>query len=123
MLVQFAAKTPERETHLGRVPAGLLIPMGRPRALQKFHKYRCCEPWHAQMMRIQMMCEQRACRSLGTLLGVPQGWALALLHSPVAHVTAATESPALGLGQKTPYSDVFFSAHRAPQKVGAFNPI
>ena len=43
-LIQFAAETPERETHLGRVPTGLLGPMRRPRALQEFHKCRCCEP-------------------------------------------------------------------------------
>ena len=43
-LIQFAAKTPERQTRLGRVPAGLLVPMRRPRALQEFRKCRCCEP-------------------------------------------------------------------------------
>lgn len=70
-----------------------------------------------------MMCEQQACCSLGTLLGTPQGWALALLHSPVAHMTAFTQSPPCIWDRKLLTESCPSTLTELPQRVDAFNPI
>ena len=59
----------------------------------------------------------------GHLAGCPPGRALALLHSPVVHVTAFTQSPPCVWDRKLLTASCPSTLTELPQRVGAFNPI